>query len=87
MNIATEEMYYKHLDGAIRKLDIVKFRDGGEVRYCDLEGVRIEIDRLIDWINQYFEPYLIEYFIPRLIEIKKKLPLLLEKEDDVLYIF
>lgn len=86
-NIASESKYYEYLDVAITELNIMKFKDGAEIRKNDLSTVLCEIDSLIQWVKYNVIGYDLEYFLDRLNDIREILPTYLQDEDDVIYIF
>lgn len=85
-NIASQRMYDKYLEPAIKELNICYFQDGAQIRKDNLEIVMIEIDLLIKWVTNHVKGNDMKYLLGRLEHIREVIPESLEN-GDVLYIF
>lgn len=86
-NIASQRMYDKYLEPAIKELNIYYFQDGAEIRKSNLDSVMSELELLIKWVTDNVEGDDLEYLLCGLQNIKKVILKSLENDDDVLYIF
>ena len=88
MNIASERMYRKYLLPVIAQLHLSKFADGTDITFEDRKLFAAELDILTERLKtDISDTALLDYFIPRLEDIKNVLPHLLEKEGDIIHIF
>lgn len=85
-NIASQKMYDKYLEPAIKELNIFYFQDGAKIRKNNLETVMTEIESLIKWVTIHVKGNDMEYLLGRLENIREVIPKSLGN-DDVLYIF
>ena len=86
-NIASQRMYDKYLEPAIKELNIYYFQDGAEIKKSNLDSVLSEMELLIKWVMDNVEGDDLEYLLYRLQHIKKVILKSLEDDNDVLYIF
>jgi len=86
-NIASQRMYDKYLEPAIKELNIYYFQDGAEIKKSNLDSVLSELELLIKWVMDNVEGDDLEYLLYRLQHIKKVILKSLEDDNDVLYIF
>lgn len=86
-NIASQRMYNKYLEPAIKELNIHYFQDGAEIRKSNLDAVMLELELLVKWVRDNVVGANMEYLVFRLQNIKKVILKLLESDEDVLYIF
>ncbi len=86
-NIASQRMYDKYLEPAIKELNIYYFQDGAEIKKSNLDSVLSELELLIKWVMDNIEGDDLEYLLYRLQHIKKVILKSLEDDNDVLYIF
>ena len=86
-NVASQRMYDKYLQPAIKELSIFYFQDGSEIRKANLNFVLDEIELLIKWVTSHVEGDDKEYLLSRLKNMKEVIPKFLENDEDVLYIF
>lgn len=86
-NIASQRMYDKYLEPAIRELNIYYFQDGAEIRKSNLDAVMLELELLVKWVRDNVVGDDMEYLIFRLQNIKKVIIKSLKSDEDVLYIF
>lgn len=86
-NIASQKMYEKYLEPAIKELNIHYFQDGAEIRKDDLNFVISELKLLIEWVTDNVQGDDLDYLLCRLQNVKKIIPKLLDSDDDVLHIF
>lgn len=86
-NIASQKMYEKYLEPAIKELSIYYFQDGAEIKKDNLSSVMSELEMLIKWINDNVKGDDLEYLLCRLQNIKKIIPQSLKNDNDILYIF
>lgn len=86
-NIASQRMYDKYLEPAIKELNIYYFQDGAEIKKSNLDSVLSEMELLIKWVMDNVEGDDLQYLLYRLQHIKKVILKSLEDDNDVLYIF
>ena len=86
-NVASQRMYDKYLQPAIKELSIFYFQDGSEIRKANLNLVLDEIELLIKWVMSHMEGDDKEYLLSRLKNVEEIIPKLLENDEDILYIF
>lgn len=86
-NVASQRMYDKYLQPAIKELSIFYFQDGSEIRKANLNLVLDEIELLIKWVMSHIEGDDKEYLLSRLKNAEEIIPKLLENDEDILYIF
>ena len=86
-NVASQRMYDKYLQPAIKELSIFYFQDGSEIRKANLDLVMDEIELLIKWVASHVEGDDKEYLLNRLKNMKEVISNSLENDEDVLYIF
>ena len=86
-NIASQRMYNKYLEPAIKELNIHYFQDGAEIRKSNLDAVMLELELLVKWVRDNVVGANMEYLVFRLQNIKKVILKSLESDEDVLYIF
>ena len=86
-NVASQRMYDKYLQPAIKELSIFYFQDGSEIRKANLNFVLDEIELLIKWVISHVEGDDKEYLLSRLKNMKEVIPKSLENNEDVLHIF
>ena len=86
-NVASQRMYDKYLQPAIKELSIFYFQDGSEIRKANLDLVMDEIELLIKWVASHVEGDDKEYLLSRLKNMKEVISNSLENDEDVLYIF
>lgn len=86
-NIASQKIYEKYLEPAIKELNIYYFQDGAEIKKNNLVSVMLELELLIKWVSDNVEGDDLEYLLSRLQNIKKIIPESLTTDKDILYIF
>ena len=86
-NVASQRMYDKYLQPAIKELSIFYFQDGSEIRKANLDLVMDEIELLMKWVASHVEGDDKEYLLNRLKNMKEVISNSLENDEDVLYIF
>ena len=86
-SIASQSMYEKYLNPAIKELHIAYFQDGAEIRKKDLQRTMTDVKLLIQWIENNVQGDDMTYLLSRLQKIQSLIPDLLANDNDVLYIF
>ena len=85
--ISSQAIYDKYLEPAVKELNIRYFRDGGEIRKCNLEEVMKELELLIEWLENHVEGEDLDYLKSKLQYMQKFIPEALQEDDGILYIF
>lgn len=83
----SQATYDEYLEPAVKELNIRYFRDGGEIRKCNLEEVMKELELLIEWLENHVEGEDLDYLKSKLQYMQKFIPEALQEDDGILYIF
>ena len=85
--ISTQSFYNEYWEKAIKELNVKYIQDGAEFDKSKLIIVMKELKLLKDWALKNLDGKNLEYMSNRIGKLQEIIPIALQNDDDILYIF
>ena len=86
-NIVSQQFYEKYWERAIEELNIKCMQDGAEINFSKKDIVLEELKLLLYWAQRNLQGEDLEYMKSRIKNLQKVVPIALDDESSILYIF
>ena len=86
-NIASQQFYEKYWERATKELNIKYIQDGAEFNFSKKDIVMEELKLLLCWAEQNLQGKDLNYMKNRIKNLQKVIPIALNDETAILYIF